>query len=782
MKKICLFLVVLLVHFVSDSFLFAQLNQTIRGRVVDSETKQSLPGANIVLLTTNPLIGSSSDWDGNFEIKNVKVGRYTIQVSFLGYQTATIREVMVSSGKECVLNIEIKENVITTKEVEIKASKDKKNTLNSMASISARAFSVDETKRFAGSVDDPLRAASNFAGVSAGAGTEKNEIIVRGNSPKGLLWRLDGADIPNPNHFGRIGSSGGGVTVFSTQVLANSDFYTSAFPAEYGNALSGVFDMKFRNGNNFKREYAFQIGIMGIDFSAEGPFKKGKQASYLFNYRYSTIGMLRNLVPDWKDKLPTYQDLSVKINIPMNKAGVLSITGISGIGLSKFDPELDSLKWKKNEDRQKSALNSYMGALSVSHTYFIGNKTYMKNSLAVSGNKVYYEDGFYSADYVLNRNQESDYINTKLAYNILVNHKFNSKHSNRTGIIYNQYFYNLNMKAKDRETGIYSQFVDDKGNSGLLQAFTQSRYDFNDKFTLNAGLHLQYFLLNNNLYLEPRASFKWNFLASHSFTIGYGNHSQMENLSVYLARNPADPMATASNKNLGFGKANHFVFAYDWSINQNLRMKVETYYQQLYHIPVVATSYYSLLNETEQYFSDSLQNTGKGINRGIDFTFERFLSNNLYYLVTASVFESKYKGGDGIERNTRFNSNYVFNVLLGKEFIVKDRNIFGINLKATYSGGEYYTAVDISQSIAQGREILDLNQIYTEKFDDFFYLDITLNYKVNHKKYAGSWSIQVKNLLDRKQPLGYTYNSFTKSVELQESIGMLPMLSYKIEF
>ncbi len=782
MRKNGLFLVVLLVHLASNSLLFAQINQTIRGRVVDTDTKQSLPGANIVLLNTNPLVGSSSDMNGNFEIKNVKVGRYTVQVSFLGYQNAVLNEVMVSSGKECVLNFEIKENVVTTKEVEIKATKDKKNTINSMASISARAFSVDETKRFAGSFDDPLRAASNFAGVSAGAGTEKNEIIVRGNSPKGLLWRLDGADIPNPNHFGRIGSSGGGVTVFSTQVLANSDFYTSAFPAEYGNALSGVFDMKFRNGNQFKREYAFQIGIMGIDFSAEGPFKKGKQASYLFNYRYSTLGMLRNLVPDWKDKLPTYQDLSVKINIPMEKAGILSITGISGIGLSKFDPELDSLKWKKNEDRQKSALNSYMGALSVSHTYFLGNKTYMKNSLAISGNKVFYEDGFYNTDYSLNRNQESDYMNSKFAYNVLINQKFNSKHSNRTGIIYNQYFYNLNMKALDKETGIYSQFVDDKGNSGLLQAYTQSRYDFNEHFTLNAGFHVQYFLLNNNLYLEPRASFKWNFMAAHSLTLGYGNHSQMENLSVYLAKNPIYPMAISSNKDLDFGKAHHFVLAYDWSINKNLRMKVETYYQQLYNIPVVANSYYSLLNETEQYFSDSLQNKGKGVNRGIDFTFEKFLSNNLYYLVTASVFESKYKGGDGIERNTRFNSNYVFNVLLGKEFTVKNKNIFGINLKATYSGGEYYTPVDLNQSIAQNREILDLNHIYTEKFDDFFYLDITLNYKVNHKKYAGSWSIQVKNLLDRKQPLGYAYNSFTKSVELQQSIGMLPMLSYKIEF
>ncbi len=782
MKRLVLLSVVILLHSISASPLFAQLSQTIRGRITDTDTKQSLPGANIIILNTNPVTGASSDIDGNFEIKNVKVGRYNIQVSFLGYQTVVLREVMVSSGKECILNIEIKENIITTKEVEIKAAKDKKNTINSMASISARAFSVDETKRFAGSFDDPLRAASNFAGVSAGAGTEKNEIIVRGNSPKGLLWRLDGADIPNPNHFGRIGSSGGGVTVFSTQVLANSDFYTSAFPAEYGNALSGVFDMKFRNGNQFKREYAFQIGIMGIDFSAEGPFKKGKQASYLFNYRYSTLGLLRNLVPDWKDKLPTYQDLSLKINIPMEKAGILSITGISGIGLSKYDPEMDSLKWKSNDDRQKSALNSYMGALSVSHTYFLSNKTYMKNSLAVSGNKVFYEEGYYNANYLLNRNQESDYVNSKLAYNVLINHKFNNKHSNRTGIIYNAYFYKLNMKALDKETGIYSQFVDDKGNSGLLQAYTQSRYDFNEHFTLNAGLHMQYFLLNSNIYLEPRTSLKWNFLAAHSLTFGYGNHSQMENLSVYLAKNPTNPLAASSNKNLDFGRAHHFVLAYDWSINQNLRLKVESYYQQLYNIPVVANSYYSLLNETELYFSDSLQNKGKGVNRGIDFTFEKFLSNNLYYLVTASIFESKYKGGDGIERNTRFNSNYVFNVLIGKEFTIKDRNIFGINLKTTYSGGEYYTPVDLNQSIIQNREILDLNHIYTRKFDDFFYIDITLNYKVNHKKYAGNWSIQIKNLLDRKQPLAYAYNSFTKAIEKQESIGMLPMLSYKIEF
>ncbi|HSN50828.1 MAG TPA: carboxypeptidase regulatory-like domain-containing protein, partial [Bacteroidales bacterium] len=239
MKKICL-LSIFFSFWIS--FLFSQTpSQVIRGKIIDVETRVPLQGANVVLLYSDPMKGATSNESGSFVIEKVPVGRHTLKVSFVGYKPAIIPEILVTSGKECLLTIELQALVVLSEEVEIKATIDKDKAINPMAMISARSFNVEESRRYAGALDDPMRMVSNFAGVVASAGVNSNQIVIRGNSPKGLLWRVDGVDIPNPNHFAFVGHSGGGFTIISSQVLSNSDFYTAAFPAQFGNALSGVF-------------------------------------------------------------------------------------------------------------------------------------------------------------------------------------------------------------------------------------------------------------------------------------------------------------------------------------------------------------------------------------------------------------------------------------------------------------------------------------------------------------------------------------------------------------
>ena len=294
MKKSTFFLIFGLI-FLNGIVTAQGITQTIKGKVLDKESQVSLPGANVVILGTNPVIGTVSDMDGNFRLENVPVGRYTIQISFIGYESITIPEILVGSGKEVVLEAGLKESINELDEVVVKAHSRKDRPLNSMATISARSFTVEETRRYAGGLDDPARMVSAFAGVTTG-NLQDNAIIIRGNSPKGVAWHIEGVDVPNPNHFSGGNVAGGGaVNVISGQLLSNSDFFTGAFPAEYGNALAGVFDIKLRTGNYEKREYAFQAGLLGIDFAAEGPFVKGNNASYLFNYRYSTFGLLKDL-------------------------------------------------------------------------------------------------------------------------------------------------------------------------------------------------------------------------------------------------------------------------------------------------------------------------------------------------------------------------------------------------------------------------------------------------------------------------------------------------------
>ncbi|HUM89491.1 MAG TPA: carboxypeptidase-like regulatory domain-containing protein, partial [Prolixibacteraceae bacterium] len=258
----------------------AQYSQTIKGSVRDQASQTTLPGVNIILLSTNPVLGAVTDSNGEFKIKNVPVGRYDIQMSFIGYETTVISSVLVTSGKEVIINAAIKEMVALFDEVTVR-SRSKNKALNTMTTLSARTFTVEETSRYAGGLDDPGRLVSVFAGVSDG-NLQSNGIVVRGNAPFGTGYRIEGLSVDNPNHFAGEDFLGGGfVSILSKQILTNSDFLTGAFPAEYGNALSSVFDMNLKTGNTESYEHTFQAGIMGIDFASEGPLAKNKNASYL---------------------------------------------------------------------------------------------------------------------------------------------------------------------------------------------------------------------------------------------------------------------------------------------------------------------------------------------------------------------------------------------------------------------------------------------------------------------------------------------------------------------
>jgi hypothetical protein len=347
MKKPIIFLsyILLSIFFVTAS---NSPTATIRGTIIDRVSRTTLPGANIVLLNTNPFTGTSSNAEGKFRLENVNVGRVSLKVSFIGYKDVYLNNLTLNTGKELVLEIEMDENVITQKTVEIIANVDKSNTINKMTTVSARSFTVEETGRYAGSRNDVARMASNYAGI-VGSNDARNDIIIRGNTPSGLLWRLEGVDIPNPNHWGALSATGGPVCILNNNVLSNSDFLTAAFPAEYGNAISGVFDLKMRNGNNEKHEFLGQIGFNGFELGAEGPINKKNGSSYLINARYSTLEAMEKLGADFGtgSGIPKYKDFSMKLNFPKTKLGSFSVFALGGISdIEMWDSRKDTIKEK----------------------------------------------------------------------------------------------------------------------------------------------------------------------------------------------------------------------------------------------------------------------------------------------------------------------------------------------------------------------------------------------------------------------------------------------------
>ncbi len=773
----------LLLLFVANIAFSQNVTQTVKGKVFDNETQVPLIGATVVVLGTNPLLGVITDLDGNYKISNVPVGRYNIQINYVGYYPAIVSEILVTSGKEAVINPGLKQSITQMSEVTVKAFSQKDKPINSMASISARSFSVEETQRYAGGVDDPARMVSAFAGITTG-NIASNAIVIRGNSPKGVSWRLEGVDIPSPNHFpGANNSSGGGiVTVFSSQMLANSDFFTGAFPAEYGNALAGVFDMKFRTGNNEKREHTFQLGVLGIDLASEGPFKKGSKATYLFNYRYSTFGLIQSLLPA-DAGLPIYQDLSFKLNFP-NKLGSISVWGIGALDNLQKQLTSDSSKWESENSRSDLDWKLSMGAAGVTNKLFLGTKTYINTTVAASGTLNRLKAKRIDDNLIARPNWSFDDNSGKIIFSTFINHKFSKRNTLKTGINYHNLFYNLDLNSTiNNVPETFQNFVKENGYSSFSELYIQSKYDITENLTLNTGINTNYFALNNDFSIDPRLSVKWQLYSKHALSFGFGKHSQLEALKIYLVHKNINGNKEYPNRALGLSQALHYIVGYDWQITNNIRLKVEPYYQFLYNIPGKPGSSYSLINFTQEWtFRDSLTNNSQGKNYGIDVTLERFLNKGYYFLITTSIFKSEYRGGDGIWRSTKFDKRFVANILFGKEFNLKNNKLLGLNGRFTYMGGDRFSPVLMAESIKDKTVYYDDTKAFDMQTPATKYLDITVTYRINKKRYSSVWALQIKNVLGAKNYEGYAYYYKTGTIENKDYAVILPVLSYKIEF
>lgn len=780
MMRIILMHTILL--FISSSSAGQQPLQTIRGTVVDHASNAPLAFADVQLLNSDPAVTVLTDSAGNFTIKNVRAGRQSIRITGSGYEPLIVNEIEVSSSREVVLSISMKERTASLETVIIRPKVNKEQPLNPTASVSARMLSVEESKRYAGGFDDPARLVSSFAGVNSNIGN--NAIIVRGNNPQALQWKLEGVEIPNPNHFADLASfGGGGLTGLSSQLLANSDFFSGAFPAEYNNALSGVFDIFMRKGNNAEREHTVQIGLNGIDLSSEGPFKKGGNASYLFNYRYSTLALLGALLPD-NAAGTRYQDLSFKLNFPTKKAGVFSVWGLGLADRSGADAKTDPLKWKYDSDQETQEVKQYMGAAGIGHRIFLNKKQYLKSTVAVTISGIRLHTERTDSSFSFSPKEEAANQLWNFIVSSYLNTKFGKRHTNRTGFVITGLKYDLLLKNAPYAGNALQAVMDKKGNSSLLAAYTNSTFNLSDRLIMNAGVNGQLFTLNDHYTIEPRLGLKYRFAHLQSLSFGYGLHSRLERLNYYFVNNNMYGPG-AINKDLGFSKSDHFVLGYNISFSEFTHLKAEIYYQHLFNIPVMKDSSFSLINQqNDLFFNGKLQNTGKGKNYGADITFEKYLSRGYYYLLTASLLSAQYTGGDRVWRNSRYNKGYAFNFLIGKEWQTgrKRQNVLGLNLRLSYGGGGRYSPVDAAASATARDAVFDETKAFSLQLSPAFVSHFTAVYKINKSRRAQEISLKIINATMYKEFQGFYYNYIDQRVDEYRETLFIPNLSYRIEF
>lgn len=775
-------------------------NGVIKGLIVDNQSEIPLLGANVELINSNPSIGAITDENGLFRLENVPVGRQQIRITFLGFETVSIPNIVVTAGKDAVVDIKLVEEFGKLDEVIISSKTNKERAVNKLSTVSARQFSVDEVTRFSGGRSDVGRLAANFAGVSS-PDDSRNDIVVRGNSPAGLLWRLEGVPIPSPNHFSTAGTTGGPVSALNPNMLKNSDFLTSAFAAEYGNALGGVFDLGFRKGNRDDYEYSLQVGVFsGVEANVEGPLGK-TGGSFLVAGRYSLVGLLGQGAGGTA-ATPNYGDISLNLDLGRSKAGNFSIFGI--LGTSDIDfigDEIDEDDLFAAEDEDTFVVSGF-GVLGLKHRINLNDNSYIKTTLSGSYSlNEFTANRFLDFETPQERNvlfTEADNRETRLSVSSFYNSKLSKKATLRVGAVYENINFNTLERGRDMQPDLDGDgdpdlftFSDIEENFGLYQPFVLGQWRLTEKLTINGGLHGQYSTLNEQFVLEPRAAANYALSPKSKISIGYGLHHQLQPLPILFLNEEINGQLVQTNRDLDFTRSNHFVLGYDVRLAKSWRGKLEVYYQSIDNAGVEAfPSSYSTLTEGAAFGFDndrvSLVNEGSGFNQGIELTVEKFFDQGFYGLITTSIFESKYEGNDGIERNTPFNNGYVLNILAGKEFKlgVSGRNNWFVDTKITTSGGRYFTPADLEASQQAGFEVLQEDIAFSEQNDPYFRWDVKFGVKLNStkKKQSHQFYFDLQNVTNNNNLFQQRYNRVTNMIDEVDQIGFFPDVGYRFQF
>ena len=758
------------------NFLCAQSHQTLRGIVLDSDIKTGIAYAN-VYVSDSLNIGVITDEAGKFELENIPTGRHQLRVSFLGYKIATL-PILIKSGKSTYVEIELSPDIKALEEVVITVNRyDKRKAHNSLAITSARTFSIEETERYAGSLGDPARMAQNFAGVSS-AGDSRNDIVIRGNSPFGLLWRIDGIDVTNPNHFGAKGSTGGPVTILNNNLLTNSDFFTSAFPAEYGNAFSGVFDLRMRKGNSSDFEKTFQIGWNGIEFGLEGPITK-EESSFIMAYRYADLKLFEKFNFDiGVNGVPKYQDLTIKTDFQTKKIGDFSfaiIGGLSNVKIERGEIGQNAYEALWDVDTKNDKITTYL-----SHKMKLNEKSSIKSYVSYSQDKnriVLDSVQQNKSKFLFTSFDETDFF-TSLGTRY--RKRINQKNIVDAGVrIYKQGIKYIDSTHVNTVNGkpIYYVFSDAKEKSlWQTQFFIQWKHNFSDNIFSSIGINYNRLYFNKTHSVEPRLGISY-IHNKHRLGVGYGLVGKALPFITYFTRE--ENTGLLKNYNLSYINSHQFIVSDNILISTNFRIKIEAYFQNLFNVPVEKeSSYFSLINFGAEFFQerpDNLFSSGKGKNYGTEITIEKFLSNNWYLLSTLSLFKSKYLASDNRWRNSQFDNNYIFNLLGGYEISLNNKTVFQINNKLTLAGGN-----PLKEYLSDGS--IDQENVFTRRSKSYFRNDVRFSFIKNHKNKSHELSVDFQNITNTKNEYVRNYNEATQKEEISYQMGFLPIISYRLTF
>lgn len=776
--------------------------QTVRGTVTDAISGEKLIGATVKVVETGT--GSVVDLEGNFRIDIPQSGRYTLETSYVGYEPNVMKEVLVAGVKEVVIDIQLRENNTELTEVVVRPRVNKEATVNPAVLTGGVMLSMEEASRFAGGYNDPARLVMSFAGISGEA--DGSGLSIHGNAPERMQYRIEGVEVFTPNHFNDTWNAGYGlVSALNSNVIGNSDFFTSTFNANYNNALSGVFDVKMRTGNNAKHENILQIGTVSEELTLEGPISRKKNSSYIVNYRYGFTSLVDKLnLIDTDGAHVDFQDFSAKLMFPTKRAGTFSIFGL-GFYDTTWDERMNLEDTHSAYDASDNDAKLAQLLAGVSHKIHLGNKWTWRTTAAYNmqhlKNDIYYyglersAEGFISQPLAYEE-PERKYLfsiqkvnEDRLLFNTELSKQVTDRWLIQLGGEYSHRFFNLAYKSVDQlyaPVSTMHEYTKMKDDTGLANIFCQNLVRVSNYFSLSAGIAGNYFLLSKDFSVEPRASLKWDPDEKNSFSMGYGLHSMIEKLDAYFYRNADGNLA---NKDLGLTKAHHLHATYVHKLNSNLTLRMNAYYEYGFDTPVgIDGSTYCVTNRYFFYTDEPLVSKGNTRNYGGDITLEHYMNRGFFGQTNFSLYKSQYRGVDKVWRNQLYDRGFMFKILGGKEWMI-GKNMLNVSVKYSIQGGLRYTPIDVEQmraNIAAG--IIDDNPIYkdneafSQRFDPSGIVDLTISYKINRRHVSHTFAFEGLNILQTETPLYQRFDLGTLDVRTDKSGLSLPNIFYRLDF
>lgn len=777
--------------------------ETLRGTVKDAITGEPLIGATVKIVEVENA-AAVADLNGNYLINIKHGGRYTIEASYIGYEPNVMKEILISGAKEVLLDITLSESSAELNEVVVRPRVNKESTVNPTALVGGVMLSMEEANRFAGGINDPARLVSAFAGISAS--NNGNGVSVHGNAPQMMKYRIEGVEVFTPNHYNDFYEAGFGmVSALNSNVIGNSDFFTSTFNANYSNSLSGVFDVKMRSGNNSKHESILQVGTVNEELTLEGPLSKKTNSSYIFNYRYGFTSLADKLGIIDYDTDYNFQDFSLKLNFPTKHVGTFSFFALGYYdGAEDKYLDIEDIKSIYDASRQNGHMWGLLGG--GSHKIYFDSKWTWRTTIAYNAQHVKADIGYWGLKRGTNNvlsipiayeepktvlPYSSQKMNEdRILFNTELSKQVTSKWLTQFGAEYSHRFFNFGYSATDfvYSTAPFTKYVCTKGNTGLGSLFWQNIIKPSQRFSLNLGVAANYFLFSKDLSIEPRISAKWNMDDNNTLSFGYGLHSMVERLDAYFY----EVNGKQVNKDLGLSKAHHILLTYMHKFNDNLNLRINAYYQYGFDTPVGTNgSTFCSTNRFMNYFDEPLVSDGNTRNYGADITLEHYMNHGFFGQMNASVFKSEYRAQDKVWRPQLYDRGYNAKVLGGKEWMVGShrQNVFNVSIKYTVQGGLHYTPVDVAAMTAlmnAGKLPEDViykeNEAMSKQYKPEHNVDLTISYKWNKKKVSHTIAFEGINILMSETPYAQRFDLRTKTVQIEKVGISLPNLFYRLDF